>query len=139
MITIIILIVLAIIAGGTLLFFVQKKIEVSGVDDWKYKPQKSYSGTSIKSSSPSGVLTSIDSATASSSIGTSSYSASDVMSGTSESYLGYTVGGASNVDSFRENIKKWYIFSYKMYHSLYYSSTISPSSVTSTISPSIQR
>lgn len=109
MITIIILIVLAIIAGGTLLFFVQKKIEVSGVDDWKYKPQKSYSGTSIKSSSPSGVLTSIDSATASSSIGTSSYSASDVMSGTSESYLGYTVGGASNVDSFRENIKNNYL------------------------------
>ncbi|MBP3502502.1 MAG: VWA domain-containing protein [Clostridia bacterium] len=108
MISIIILIVLVIIAGGTLLFFVQKEVKISGVDDWKYNPKKSYSN---KSSSVGG-FGSLDSATSSSSIissiGTQSSSSLDAMS-TSESYLGYTVGGASNVDSFRENIKNNYL------------------------------
>ena len=106
--TIIILIILAILVGATVLFFVQKKIELSGIDDWKYNPRKSYS----ESSSSSGILSYVESTTSSysdtSSIGMSTQSVSDISS-TSGSYLGYTVGGASNVDSFRQNIKNNYL------------------------------
>ena len=98
MIAVIILIILAIVVG-IILAFVQRKNSILGVDDWKFNQKNYYS----KSSSTSGITASIDSSSSKSSVSSSKSTSS------SESYLGYTVGGASNVDSFRENIKNDYL------------------------------
>ena len=98
MIAVIILIILAIVVG-IILAFVQRKNSILGVDDWKFNQKNYY----LKSSSTSGITASIDSSSSKSSVSSSKSTSS------SESYLGYTVGGASNVDSFRENIKNDYL------------------------------
>ncbi len=111
-VTISILAILAIVLGGTILFLTQNraginvKEKVSGIDDWKYDSSKSYSERSSKSSGASSVLgsLSVDSASAK-----QSFSVSESAVSNSDSYLGYTVGGASNVDSFRQNIKNNYL------------------------------
>lgn len=73
-------------------------------DDWEYnsKNNKTYSNnySVLATLQPSSTVSSAVSDTAA--ISTKSNSSS-------ESYLGYTVGGASNVDSFRQNIKNGYL------------------------------
>lgn len=114
-VTIIILAILAIVLGGTILFLVQNKVgitakeKVLGIDDWEYKSSKSYSETSSKSSGASSVLGSLSTDSASSISGGKTFSVSESASSSSDSYLGYKVGGASNVDSFRQNIKNNYL------------------------------
>lgn len=94
MIVIIILIIFMIV-GGIILFRIQKKNSIFGTDDWKFNQKESSTTLAIASS--------MDSSSSKSSVSSSKSTSS------SESYLGYTVGGASNVDNFRENIKNNYL------------------------------
>lgn len=111
MIIIISLIILSIIVGGGLFIFLRMKEKIAGVDDWVYNPKKNNTYGSSKSLS-SMTTDSISSSASSVISGLSTQSSvSKVPSSvsSSESYLGYTVGGASNVDSFRQNIKNNYL------------------------------
>ena len=94
MIVIIILIIFMIV-GGIILFRIQKKNSIFGTDDWKFNQKESSTTLAIASS--------MDSSSSKSSVSSSKSTSS------SESYLGYTVGGASNVDNFRENVKNNYL------------------------------
>lgn len=98
MIVIIILIIFMIV-GGIILFRIQKKNSIFGTDDWKFNQKE----LKLSSSTTLGIASSMDSSSSKSSVSSSKSTSS------SESYLGYTVGGASNVDNFRENIKNNYL------------------------------
>ena len=99
------IITIAILGIGVLGYLISRQkqnINLSKIDDWEYKGSKSYekngnlsAGTSIFET-----FSTTDSASISTSLKTNT---------SSDSYLGYTVGGASNVDSFRQNIKNNYL------------------------------
>lgn len=94
-VVIIILLILVIICG-VLFSLYKKQKEISKLsngelDDWEYNAKETYLDLNNKSN----IFLSTDSISSSIS--------------TSESTLGYTVGGASNVDSFRENIGNNYL------------------------------
>lgn len=96
MIIIILLSVITIISGVAVVFFVQKEKKSNitvGIDDWKYNSESLYASINDFSSAISGVTS----------------NTKNTMTTTSESYLGYTVGGASNANNFRENIKNNYL------------------------------
>lgn len=90
---------------GILWYLISKQnsnINLSKLDDWEYKGADSYKESGYLSSVTSSLesISTTDSASISSSLKTNS---------SSDSYLGYTVGGASNVDSFRQNVKNNYL------------------------------
>lgn len=77
------------------------------LDNWEYNPKESYNDSVSSKKSVQSVISStsiggqaMESAVSSPS--TSKYSASD-------SYIGYSVGGAQNIKNFRENIKNGYL------------------------------
>ncbi|MBQ3409452.1 MAG: VWA domain-containing protein [Clostridia bacterium] len=91
-----------------------------GEDVWEYNPQSSHSDGSTYSGrhNPQSVIgatsesTTLDAASTSSksSVSSSKPSASNSRNySASDSYLGYSVGGANNAKNFRENIKNGYL------------------------------
>ena len=81
---------------------ISKIVNPGGGDDWLYKP-----GKSGKYGNSSGLVYSSTATDALSEAMSSAGSASSKSN--TGSYLGYTVGGASNTDSFRQNIKNGYL------------------------------
>lgn len=111
-ITVSIIIITVIVLGiGVLGYLISKqKINLSKIDDWEYKASESYktsgSYTYKGSGAVSGILSSLDATSTTDSAGVST---SLKTNSSSDSYLGYTTGGASNIDSFRQNIKNNYL------------------------------
>lgn len=101
-ITIILIVVLLVgVLGYAVLYSRNKEISKSNLTDgWVYKPNS-------EKPSKVGILSGVLSSTATAG---SKYSvAEDSATSASNSYLGYEVGGASNIENFRKNIKNGYL------------------------------
>ena len=101
-ITIILIVVLLVgVLGYVVLYSRNKEISKNNLTDgWVYKPNS-------EKPSKVGILSGVFSSTATAG---SKYSvAEDSATSSSNSYLGYEVGGASNIENFRKNIKNGYL------------------------------
>ena len=95
-ITIILIVVLLVgVLGYAVLYSRNKEISKSNLKDgWVYKPNSEGSSKSISSTVTTGSEFCV---------------AEDSATKSSNSYLGYEVGGASNIENFRKNIKNGYL------------------------------
>lgn len=101
-ITIILIVVLLVgVLGYAVLYSRNKEISKNNLTDgWVYKPNS-------EEPSKVGILSGVLSSTAT--VGSKYSVAEDSATSASNSYLGYEVGGASNIENFRKNIKNGYL------------------------------
>ncbi len=96
LIIVISIIIIGILLGSCYFFIFKGRNALAKVDDWEY-------GSNKRSK-----LSSMFDASSISSGGTTVYESASSKS-SEDSYLGYTVGGASNIENFRKNIKNNYL------------------------------